>query len=250
MSTLAYRGRAPDSDYTLIPKSYADTNYAAQQVTPAFISAAVINEMVNGVTPAYVDQEDSFLAHKNAVNTADATYLPNTALGVANGVAQLGSDVYIPAAQLPALQTERKPFLKNADTYFLTGTATREVTTVNPREFQVASLAIPDLGFVYTPLFFAVIRGGSINGTATTRTMGTGNYAQISVFRSDNTRYAFTLTTGQQPYDAFTCLPSSDVITPLSGANTFGLYVGMQSGRTYTFSAIGLRFFALVFPGL
>ena len=250
MTALMYRGRTPDSDSIVIPKSFADARYAATKVTSSYITTAVNNEMINGVTPNYVDTQDNFLAHKSAVDAADAGYLPITVIGATNGVAKLGSDLYIPAAQLPTVQTERVPFFKNADTYFLTGTATHEITTVNPREFQLASLAIPDLGYPYTPLFFAVVRGGSLNGTAVSRVMGTGNYAQISVYKSDNTRYAFTLTAGQQPLDAFTCMPSADVTTAISGANTFGLWAGLQSGTTYTFSAVGLQFYVLCFPGL
>jgi len=250
MSTLQYRGRAPDSDYTVVHKKYIDDRYAVLKVDTAFINQAVATQMVNGVNSGYVDQQDGFLAHKAAVDTADAGYLATTVLGAANGVASLGSDIYVPPAQLPTLQTERAPFFKNADTLFLTGTATREVTTANPREFQLATLTIPDLGFPYTPLLFGVVRGGSLNGINTSRAMGTGNYAQISILRSDNAKYGFQLTSGQKGYDTFTCIPSSDPTAPISGANTFGLWVGMQSGNTYTFSAVGLAFYAIAMPGL
>ena len=250
MTALLYRGRTPDSDSIVIPKSFADSRYAATKVTSSYITTAVNNEMINAVTPNYVDTEDNFLAHKSAVDAADAGYIPVSALGVANGVAQLGSDVYIPSAQLPTVQTERVPFFKNADSYALSGSATHECLTINPREFQLASLAIPDLGYPYTPLFFATVHAGSVNGNPVSRVMGTGNYAQISVFMSDNTRYAFTLTGGQMTYDTFTCQPSADVTTSISGAQTFGLWVGLQSGTTYTFSGVGLQFYVLCFPGL
>lgn len=248
MATLTYRGRQPDSDFTIVHKKFADQQYDALKVDNAFIDSAVAAEMVDRVTPDYVNTQDGFRAHKAAVDTADAGYLLATTLGAASGVARLGADVYIPSAQLPTVTTERIPFFKNADSIFLSDI--REVTSLNPKEYQAASLAIPDLGYPYTPLFFAVVRGGAANGTVVSRAMGNGNYGQISVIRSDNTRYGYTVTSGQRGYESFTCLPTSDVQTPLSGAATFGLYLGLQSGSTYTFTSEGLRFYCVCLPGV
>jgi len=255
MSALQYRGRAPDSDFHVVHKKYIDDRYATLKVDSAFINSAITAEIANQglVTPSYVDAQDNLLAHKVNVDAGDATAIPVSALGAVNGVASLGPDIYVPSAQLPPLQTERPVFYKPADTYFLTGTATREVTQVNPREFKAATLTIPDLGYPYTPICFAIVRGGSLNGPNSTRALGTGCYAQITILRSDNVRFGYTLTTGQKAYDTFTCFPAIDPNTPqtpLTGSNTFDLWFGMQTGTTYTFSAVGLLFYALVMPAL
>lgn len=248
MATLAYRGRSPDSDFTIVNKKFADQQYAALKVDINFINSAVASEMTNRVIPSYVDTQDSLRARKTLVDSADAGYLPVTMLGSASGVARLGADVYIPNAQLPTVITERIPFFKDADSIFLSDT--REVTSLNPKEYQAASLAIPDIGYPYTPLFFAVVRGGAVNGAVVSRAMGNGNYGQISVIRSDNTRYGYTVTSGQRGYEFFTCLPTSDIQTPLSGPATFGLYLGLQSGGTYTFTSEGLQFYVICLPGV
>jgi hypothetical protein len=251
VSALGYKGRAPDSDYSVLHKKWVDDRYAAQKVDNTYINAQVAAKIAAAglVDQLYVDQQDATLAHKAAVDSADYNYLPASQLGTAGGVAQLGADIYVPAANLPPLQTERAPYFKNADSIFLTGT--RDVSQVNPKEFEAARLTIPDLGFSYTPLLFAVIQGGAINApNPLGRAMGTGNYAQISVLHTDNSRRALTITSGQKAFDFFVCMPSADVATPLAGANTFGLWLGMQTGTTYSFKAEGLRFWAMCFPAL
>jgi hypothetical protein len=250
MSALQFRGRSPDSDYHVVHKRYVDDRYDTIKVDRDYINAVVDAEIANRglVFPQYVDDQDALLAHKATVDSADTNYLPKTQLGVAGGVASLDAGIYVPAAQLPALKTERGVYFKNADAIYLSGT--RDVTQTTPREFKAAELTVPDLGYPYLPLLFAVIQGGSINGTVTTRAMGTGNYAQISILHTDNTRRSFTVTSGQKGYDFFTCLPSAESTTLLSGANTFSLWLGMQTGQTYTFKSEGLRFWCMAFPGL
>ena len=55
------------------------------------------------------------------------------------GAAPLAGGVLLGGMQLPPLRTERAPYMKNADIIFLSS-GTREVTTINPREFEAARL--------------------------------------------------------------------------------------------------------------
>jgi hypothetical protein len=251
MGTLQFRGRAPDSDFHVVHKKYVDDRYKTIAVDSDYINSQIFIEIDNRnlVKPKYVDDEDVLLAHKATVDSNDTKYLLKTELGQPNGVASLDSGIYVPPEQLPPLQTARDVFFKNADTIFLSGT--KDVTQIQAREFKAAELTIPDLGYPYLPLLFAVIQGGSPNAiTNLGRAMGTGNYAQISILHTDKTRRSFTVTSGQRGFDFFTCMPSPESTTLLSGANTFELWLGMQTGTTFTFKSEGLRFWCMAFPGL
>lgn len=245
-----YKGRPPNSDFSVTHKQYVDTAYATAKVDLAYINQAVAHEALNLVTTIYVDQQDGFLAQKTTADVADTNYLSVSELGQPNGLARLGLDTYVPTAQLPALQTERRVTFKNADSLFLT--STRELSVVNPRDYEVGRLTIADPGYPYVPLLFAMVTGGSVNGTAATGALGTGNFAQLSVMR-DTIRYSYLLTSSQKTYETFTVLPTADPANsgaPLSGDNTFSLWAGLDRGTTYTLNAVGLAFFAMVFPGL
>jgi hypothetical protein len=253
MGTLKYRGRPPDTDFTLLHKRYTDDHYDAVKVDNAFVNVTVATEAVPLATPAYVDGQDNLRDHIAAVDTADAGYLAATSLGVVNGVASLGSDTYVPSSQLPALTTERRGFLVNASSVLLT--STQEITNTGNKGFEAARLTINDPGYAYTALFFAYAQGGSVQGTQPARTLGTGSFGQISVLRDDNTKYAWCFCNSANVFDTFCAKPFADttisptVRPPLYGTTNFSMWLGLWSGSTYSFTPTGLRFFALVFPG-
>ena len=255
MSALQYKGRTPNSDFSMVHKKHVDTVYGAGKVDLAYINQAVSYEAMNQVMAIkdYVDYKDGTLAQKTTVDVADNNYLLASELGKPNGLVKLDSDTFVPLSALSGLQTERKAFFKNADTLALTGVNTRVLTQVNPREFEVGRLTIPELGFPYVPLLLAAVTGGSLAGTNATAALGTGNFAQLSILRSDNIKYAYTLTSSQKTYETFSVLPHADADAspaPLSGPNTFSLWAGLDRGTTYTLSAVGLSFFAIALPGL
>lgn len=215
-----------------------------------YIDSQVALETPYLTTPGYADAQDNLRAHKTAVDAADTAFIPLTELGVPNGVSTLGIDVYVPPAQLPTLHTERPVFIKNMDTQFLT--ANHEVTSSNPKEYQAGSLTIPDLGYPYIPLLFAVVQGGSLNGTTSTRAMGTGNYAQLSILRDDDTKFGWAITTGQKVLDFTRVLPSQHPAEAMviQTSSTFGLWAGMHTGTTYTFTPTAFQFYAIAFPAI
>lgn len=253
MTGLQYRGRVPDTDFSVLHKKWADDNYDLVKVDAAFVNNAVATEGIPLVSQTYVDNQDNLREKITAVDTADLGYLLATVLGTASGVASIGADGYVPSAQLPTLTTERKPFVVNATEVLMTGT--HEVTTLNNKEYRAANLTITDPGFPYIPLFFAYVSGGSLNGVQPSRMLGTGSYGQISVLRSDNLKYAWTLCNSKKALDTFCAMPFADttinptVLPPLYGTTQWSLWLGLWSGSTFTFTPTGFRFFAFVWPG-
>lgn len=251
---MKYVGRPPDSDYSIVHKKYADERYAAIDVDQAFITDEIAGQAVPLVTPSYVDTQDALRARKTNVDAADANYLSTSVVGAASGVAPLDTSTFVPAANLPTLVTNRLPTFVPATAISISGD--RVVTTTNAKEYQAATLTINDPGYPYVPLIFAQIQGGSTQGTAANRLMGTGAFGQASVLKSDDdAKYSWCLCTASKTRDYHTAIPFADSTInpttrpPIEGAATFGLWIGCFSGATYTFNSTGLNFYALVFPG-
>ena len=255
MSSLVYRGRSPDSDHSVVNKRYTDQRYDTVRVDAAYISSQIALVTSSLVTPAYVDQQDGFKAAKTAVDAADSGYLLASTLGAANGVAPIASDGYIPAINLPTLQTQRNPTFVGPSQVFLSGS--RVVTTINAKEYQVATMTIPDPGYPYYPLCFAMIRGGAQQVTAEPpRSQGTPNYGQVNILASDNTKYGWGICTSRKVWDFHMCLPFADTSInpttrpPVQGALTLGLWVGLWGGTTFTFDSGGLQFWSINYPAV
>jgi len=251
---LKYVGRAPDADASVVTKKYVDDRYTLIKVDNPFISGEVTAAGVALTTQSYVDTQDALVAHKAAVDILDANYVPITERAAADGVASIGLDGYIPAGQLPTLQTVRKPVVKNVDTIFISGQ--REVVTINAKAFRAATLTIADPGFPYQVLAFAIIRGGALNGTAASEWVGTGNYGQITIMRDNDTVFGKTITSGQKELDYFYVLPYGQLNTTpstypaLTGSCVLDLWIGLYGGTTYHFTSTDLTFYAIAYPAI
>lgn len=255
MSTLQYRGRSPDSDFSIVHKNYVDGRYNTVRVDQAYINSQISAVAGTLVNQNYVDAQDALRATKAAADAADASYVPADQRGVANGVAPIGSDGYIPSANLPALQTTRKPVFKGPDQVFLSGQ--RTVTTTSSKEYQVATMTITDPGFPYYPATFAYIRGGPLGAIQNPpRTMGTPNFGQVSILAADNTKYGWSLCGSRKVYAHHLVLPFADntinptTRPPVEGDLTLGLWVGLWGGTSYTFDSADLQFFTICYPAL
>lgn len=253
MSGLLYVGRAPDSDFSVVPKSYVDARYNTIKVDNAYITSAVNAQSSALVTQSYVDSQDALRATKANVDSADAAYVPTSNVGVANGLVPLDNNSYVLSANLPTLVTNRKPIYVPATSVTLSGS--RDVITTNAREYQAASLSIPDPGFPYIPLLFAQIQGGAVNTTPAGIGLGTASYGQVSILDSGNVKYGWCLCTSSNYLNFHTAIPFADGTTnptsrpPIQGASTFGLWLALWGGTNYTFTSTDLNFFALVYPG-
>lgn len=250
MSALPYQGRAPDSDFTVVNKGYVDTRYAAVKVDNAYVNGAVAAEATNLATPSYADAGDATRAHKAAVDAADANYVLVSDKGTS--VASTDGSNFIPSGQLGTVTTSRKPVFKAVDTTFLTGV--QEVTVVTLKGFKVATMTIADPGYPYAVLPFAMIQGGSVNGTQSANGLGTGNYAQVSILRSsDDAKFGWSVTTGQKQLDFHLITPyatTGSAQQALTGSLQLDMWVGLYGGTTYTFNPTGLQFWALVYPAV
>jgi hypothetical protein len=255
MTGVQYRGRPADSDHSVGSKQYVDDRYATTKVDNAYVNSAVAAVGTTLVTPSYVDSEDALQAHKTDVTAADTLYVPVSSKGVANGVPSLDASVYIPSGQLGTVQTSRKPVAGGAATIILSGD--RELLSINPKEYKVASLTIADPGFPYIAFAFASVRGGSVNGVQAGVDKGTGNYAQLSILGDlDDRRYGWMVTTGQKQIDTNMVVPYGELnstpltLTPVTGALTLDLYAGLYGGTTYTINSTSLAFWAIAYPAI
>lgn len=253
MSTLKFVGRPPDSDFSVVHKKYTQARYDTVKVDSAYINSQIALIAPTLVSQSYVDTQDSQRSSKAAADAADAGYLLATQRGVTSGIAPIASDGYIPSANLPTLQTERKPTYTVASTTFLT--TTRNVTTTNAKEYQAATMNIADPGYPYYPLCFALIRGGAINVTQNpSRSMGTPSYGQVSILAADNTKYSWCICNSRKVYDYHLAMPFADTTInpttrpPVEGALTLNLWLGLWGGSIYTFDATGLQFFSINIP--
>lgn len=218
MATLAYVGRAPDSDSIIVPKSYADTQNATLAVTSAYVNQQ-ISSAVAGTNPAnnmptsplvlqnYVDAQFATVAKIAAYQAADAAYIPATQLGVANGIASLNSTGTLVSTQVPSagLITDRVTQCYSvAVPSILTGiiggtlgtvsgaigtmlfnasTTVTGTTVGGSGTTQLASIVIPDPGWPWRPMPFAWVQGNAAttSNQPATRMTGTGNYGLLTV---------------------------------------------------------------------
>lgn len=281
MPTLAYIGRAPDNDATVVPKSYADSQEAALAVTTGIVNSIITTAAVNLTSASYVDSQDALRAHKTDVTTADNSYLASTARGAASGVASLDPDGNLTAAQVPTagLVNDRvfKCYSLNQSTLpvlggtgsaiggaignqLLASGATRTVTTTSVREFRLATIVVPDPGFPWRPLPFAWIQGNS-SGSAqpASRQSGTGNYGLVTCCPPSGVSDAiygiavctasyFTDTYELTPYAAANQTHTS--VPPITGGLQLDLYCSCWSGTSFTFLGTNLQFFVLAVPSL
>jgi hypothetical protein len=263
MAALEYVGRYPDSDGTLVHKTYADTQSAAIQVTNAFIDNTCTAAAANLVSTTWVDQRVALYSTQTQAATAlSSVSVPLTQLGVPNGVAQSGATNSVPAEQLPlTLNTDRIAQcydLSSGTTYL---TSTQQVTTTNFREYLIASIPIPDPGYPWIPMPFATVRGQAVGPAAPTRYTGIGNYGLLTVAPPSgvsNTVYGVGVCSGDTYYNSYQVFPYSSTngltspttVGPVNGGLTLNLTGACWSGTGYRFSAVGLSYFVLVVPAI
>lgn len=251
MSGIPYVGRYPDSDGSLVHKQYVDTRYGQIAVNLDYVNAAAASVATNLVTSSYVDAQDALRAKKSDVDMADGNYVPLTQRGVANGIATIGSDGFIPTAQLPTLQTDRVVRYANYTTLNL---STRVVTTTSVKEYLGAVMSISDPGYPYFPLIM-----GSITGFCSTQSQirrgGGGSLGKMVVYDQNDILWGGGIAAGSPQASLYGLVPITDTnVTPLTrtpivGASTMSLWLSLWSGSTYTFNSTDFTFYAILFPG-
>jgi len=264
--SLQYEGQYPNSDASILPKAWADDENDSVLVDAAYVNAQIADAITANAlqTQTYVNSQDALRAHKTDVTAADALYVPTSALGAANGVASLSSG-NLPTGQVPTgVVTDRVTKAYDAATngnVFLTSGNTHQVTTQSLREYQLASLPIPDPGWPWRAIPFAIVGGYSNGGTPPgDRTLGSGNLGLLTVMPPSgvgNTVYATAVCTGAYqklafypvlPYGASGNTPTS--VPPINGALELDLWGCNYATSGYVFSGTGLVFSVLVMPAI
>jgi hypothetical protein len=247
----------------MVPKSFADSSIAAQEPTTAYVSS-LINAAIaaNSLqSQAYVNNSNAQLAQKTTVDTADTAYVPVAKLNAANGVAGLDSSGNLLSAQIPSgIQTDN--VMRTYDVYGPAGTLTlsgsQTVTTSNVREYQIGSIVVPDPGYPWLPIPFAMVQGGAITLSApSNRYSGTGTYGLLSVLPPvgvSNQVYGVGLCTDSYylnfypvfGYGATNQTPTT--VPPVTGGLELDLCACCWTGSGYTFTSTALQYWILVVP--
>jgi len=264
MSGLQYVGRTPDSDSSVINKSYADALDDTLVVTTDYVNSVISTKATPLTTPAYVDQQDLLRAKKLSVDIMDENYVPLTELGQANGVATTDNYGSITTAQIPSSAVTNRTSLyyeaSSQGVVYLAADATHTViSTSNTREFRLASIYVTDPGYPWYPLAFAWVLGKS-GGTDPGQGHTNTNVGQLVVQPPQGVSdsiYASALCLSSMKYNFHSVLPSGQVaspaVTPLnfpavSGPLQLDLYGSCYTGSSYIWSGTGLVYYILVFP--
>lgn len=263
MSSLQYKGRYPDSDSSLVHKTYADAANQSLIVDANWVNVTVATAVTTNSlqTPTYVNNQDALRAHKSVVDAADNNYLPLAALGMSGGIATMDG-LHLNASQVPdGVMVNRVAKIYDLDNYgvaYLTPGTTHTVTTTTTREYKIASITVPDPGYPWIPLAFGMI-GGWYNSTPDAdRTIGTDNMAQVAVMPpsgvSDTIYAAGALNAVPQRLNWYPILPHGGLNwTPTSvghidGPLTLDLYGCCYGVGGFVFTGNGLSFRVLAFP--
>jgi hypothetical protein len=261
---LRYMGRYPDSDAVIVPASYAVADNAATAVSLNWIDSQTAIAAANLVNDAWVNQQVANYTSESQVTTALSAYVPESTLGAASGIAQLGANEEIPSGQLPVLVTNSLAVSYDAvsvGTVYLASNATFVVTSTTIGAYVIASVNIPDPGYPWIPFPIAYVQGYAGGASSGTRLAGNGNSGLLTVTPPISTSapvvYGAGLMTDDPVANYYQCVPgaitAAGVITPLtqtpvSGSLTLQLSASCWSGNNYTVSGAGLVFYVLVLP--
>lgn len=281
---LQYRGPAPaGNNASVLPKSQADSMFAALEVTTSTINAQIATYLShNQLAPvSYFIAQNALIAQQSAVTTADTAFAPASSLNAASGVAGLDSSGNLLTAQVNSSAVITNRMIKSYSVGAVSGTAgilggsvtttpgatgvilingSYEVTTSGAPYAQLAQLSIPDPGWPWVPICSGLIMGDSSSSTPAplTRSQGTGNCGMVLVTELGNTAHPygialcadsyFTDTYPIQPYGTGAQTPAT--VSALTGAQTLAVWGTCWNSAPYTFYEQNLVFSVLVVPSL
>lgn len=261
MPGLPYRGRAPDSDSSVVNKKWSDDANAAIVVTESYVNGRITNEIGTLAlqTQVYVDNQDLLRAQKTDVDAGDLLCVPASQLNAVNGVAGLDVDGNLKTAQVPAGVITDRVARGSEATYLLAGGATQTVTTTNQREFKLATVTIADPGFPWHPLPFGTVMGKAGGTDPGLRSRGNSNAGLLTVLPPSavsNIVYGAGACTASFYNDLYCVLPyGASSLVPsgrpaIVGGLTLELYGSCYVGNSYIFSGTSLSFNVMVLPAV
>lgn len=269
MATVSYRGRNPSAEAALVTRGYIEDRHTALTVTDGQIDTIMAPTLASLATKAYVDAADATRAKKTTVDASDANYILATQRGVANGIASLDGTNYVPAAQLPALVTDRSHRIVDAAQVFLTGTTittragivNEDGSITNGKEFLAATLTVTDPGYKYLVLPFATVAGLCPTAVSGSFRRGGDTYGKMVILTQSDVCWGFGLAGNntnwaiQQavPYAGRAGVPNNN--TGLTGTTTLSLWLSNWGsagvgGSEYQWTTTGFSFYTWVVPAV
>lgn len=162
MSSLKYIGKNPTLNAHLGNRLFADQAFSSG-VSRASVDESVATSVQSLARTDYVDAKDAQLASTEYVNQQDGLLMPTYYRNVANGVATLDSGTKVPASQLPLMG---KGKIKGPY-----GMTSRNAGSASPASSgftadhyaKIGSWNIPAPGFLWRPMIFMSVIGGSFH---------------------------------------------------------------------------------------
>lgn len=252
-SPLRYVGRLPDRANAVSPRKYVNDFNDSTKVTLDFINKALDIQVPTLASLDTVIQEDAKRATKAEVLAADNAFFPATG----HNLAMLDSAGVLVSTAVP---TTGLIFDRTFKCY--TGTSNIGGNAVasgsSPRNVLLATCNIPDPGYPYTMLPFAVVAGGDPSGTQLAEWSGTGRTGRLLAMPPagmGEVVYGAGVCTATDRYAFATLVPAlSGQATPAStrrtGASTLCLFGStfLDSATSFTFIPSGLAFHVYVVP--
>lgn len=283
-SPLQYKGPTPPTNNaSVLPKSQADSMFAALEVTAATIDTQIATYLShNPLAPiSYFITQNALIAQQSAVTTADSGYAAASTLNQPSGVAGLDSSGNLLTAQVNSSVVITSRVAKSYSVGAVAGTAgilggtvttdpgasgvilingSYEVTTTGPPYAQLAQLSIPDPGWPWVPVCSGLIMGDSSATTTPplTRSQGTGNCGLVLVTALAHTTpvYGIALCADSYYKDTYPIQPygttnqTPNTVPPLIGSQTLAMWGTCWNSAPYTFYEENLVFSVLITPAL
>lgn len=251
---LPYLGRAPDTDLSILTKSYVDDHNAQSAVTDSWTSTQVAQAAQHLTDKTHVDAGDDTKAKKADVLAADTDYLPVTALNTTGGIDGLDSSIAGIAGvdsnkNLIGTQVPTQGVITDriVTSYSLTSpnsgpqlVSPITTTSSDPKAVLLARVTTEDPGWPWVPQVFGAITGFSPDSVSPGTSTDNFGVARLYVADSDQI-YALALCAGDattMTYPVFSYADKGDsptTIPPLTGPQVFELYGSLWTGQHYTF---------------
>lgn len=275
MSTLQYMGKSPavDSDSTVCPKSYADSQAAAAVVTTTQVNQQISSQAAALTIQSHVDANNATVVKKTDVIAADAAYVPATQRGAANGVAALDSSSSLIVTQRPTsgLVTDRvgvgysyaapaagllgqtiSSVPGSIGTQLLASGSVTVVSSSVPGT-ELGTVTIPDPGWPWRPIPRGFVPGNAAGASSQPpdRMSGTGVSGVVYLMPLPTVSsqiYGVALCTGSPYTNSYPIVSyagtsqTPSTVPAITGSLTLNLYGSCLSGTNYTFLAAGFVF--------
>ena len=138
MTGLVYVGKTPSEDRDIQNRLQTENQFATG-TTRSYVDGRALELAGPYATQVYVNTQDQLYAEPSYYQSQDNLLIPNSAKGVANGVATLGADGKIPVGQMANLGAGN---FKASGLPTATYTGTTDQTPMKIADWQLGLLAV------------------------------------------------------------------------------------------------------------